>query len=57
MEQLGQLMVHAVTASKDAEKAVEQARQAAAIAEVHSMDAKRYLWHVSEMIETMIEDQ
>jgi hypothetical protein len=50
-------MVHVVTASKDAEKAVEQARQAAAIAEVHSMDAKRCLWHVSEMVETMLKDQ
>jgi hypothetical protein len=50
-------MVHAVTASKDAEKAVEQARQAAAIAEVHGMDAKRCLWHVSEMIETMFKEQ
>ena len=49
-------MVHAVIASKDAEKAVEQARQAAAIAEVHSMDAKRCLWHVSGMIETMLKE-
>jgi hypothetical protein len=49
-------MVHAVTASKDAEKAVEEARQAAAMAEVHSMDAKRCLWHVSEMVETMLKD-
>lgn len=48
-------MVQAVTASKDAEKAVEEARQAAAMAEVHSMDAKRYLWHASEMVEMMLE--
>jgi hypothetical protein len=45
-----------VTASKDAEKAVEEARQAAAIAEVHSMDAKRCLWHVSEMVKTMLKE-
>lgn len=49
-------MVQAVTASKDAEKAVEEARQAAAMAEVHSMDAKRCLWHVSEMVETMLDN-
>lgn len=48
-------MVQAVTASKDAEKAVEEARQAAAMAEVHSMDAKRHLWHASEMVEMMLE--
>jgi hypothetical protein len=50
-------MVHAVTASKDAEKAVEQARQAATIAEVHGMDAKRCLWRVSEMVEAMLKEQ
>ena len=49
-------MVHAVTASKDAEKAVEEARQAAAMAEVHSMEAKRCLWHVSEMVERMLKE-
>jgi hypothetical protein len=49
-------MVQAVTASKDAEKAVEEARQAAAMAEVHSMDAKRCLWHVSEMVEVMLDN-
>jgi hypothetical protein len=47
-------MVQAVTAAKDAEKAMEEARQAAAMAEVHSMDANRCLWHVSEMVETML---
>ena len=50
-------MVQAVTASKDAEKAMEEARQAATMAEVHSMDAKRCLWHVSEMIETMLNER
>jgi hypothetical protein len=49
-------MVHAVTAAKDAEKAVEEARQAAATAEVHSIEARRCLWHVSEMVEALLKD-
>jgi hypothetical protein len=49
-------MVKAVTASKDAEKAVEEARQAAAMAEVYSMDSKRCLWHISEIIEAMLKE-
>lgn len=48
-------MVHAVTAAKDAEKAMEEARQAASRAEVYSVDAKRCVWHVSEMVETMLQ--
>ena len=49
-------MVQAVTASRDAEKAMEEAKQAAARSEIHSMETKRALWQVSELINSMLED-
>lgn len=47
-------MVQAVSASRDAEKAMEEAKQAAAKAEIHNMEAKRSLWQVSDMMETLL---
>jgi hypothetical protein len=48
--QLGQLMVEAVTGARDAEKAMEEAKQAAARAEVHCMRAKKSVLEITERV-------
>ena len=49
-------MVQAVTASHEAEKSMEEAKQAAAKAEIHSMETKRSLWQVWEMVGSLVKD-
>jgi hypothetical protein len=51
--QLGKVMVHAVTASRDAERAMEEAKQAAARAEIHYMETKRSLWQITHLMESL----
>ena len=47
---LGQFMVHAITQARDAEKAMEEAKQASRKAEVASALCKRSLGEVEKMV-------
>ena len=46
--------MQALTSSRDAEKSMEEARQAAAKAEIHNMETKRALWQVTDMVEELL---
>lgn len=48
--QLGQLMVEAVSGARDAEKAMEEAKQAATIAEVHCMRSKKSVLALTRLV-------
>ena len=48
---LGQLMIEAVTAGRDAEKSMEEAKQAAAHAEIHCLETQRALRQISDLID------
>lgn len=52
LTQFGQLMVEAVSAARDAEKATEEAKQAAARAEMHYMRTKKNVLELSTVIGT-----
>jgi hypothetical protein len=48
--QLGQLMVEAVSGARDAEKAMEEAKQAATLAEVHCMRSKKSVLALTRLV-------
>lgn len=43
-------MVEAVTGARDAEKSMEEAKQAAARAEMHCMKTKKSIWELTRLI-------
>ena len=47
--------MQAVTSSRDAEKSMEEAKQAAAKAEIHNVETKRALWQVTDMVEALLQ--
>lgn len=49
--QLGQLMVEAVTGARDAEKAMEEAEQAAARAKMHWMTTKKSVMELTALVD------
>lgn len=54
--QLGKATVQVINAARDAEKALEQAKQAAAKAEMQALESKKALAEIGSMIEKFLDN-